>query len=301
MITTWFLGTPEAAIPSLRSLASISEVRLVVTRPDRPQGRNRRVTSPPVKVAADELGIEVLQPESGTDLARAVQHRPAPDVGVVVAFGMILRPPILAIPRGGFLNVHFSLLPRWRGAAPVQRAVMAGDTETGVTVMAMDAGLDTGPVVDVRRTAIHPSETGGELTQRLAGMGAELLAATLGPWFDGRLTASPQQEEQATYASRLEAADRILGPTLTLTEAIDRVRALAPEPGAQVDVTGRPHRVLALAPGEIDLPPGRWGDSDGHPHLGFADGAARIVTIQPPGKRPLAGADWLRGRPLLEG
>lgn len=298
MMTSWFMGTPEAAIPSLRALAEGSDVQLVVTRPDRPQGRHRRVAPPPVKVAAEELGLEVFQPHSTPELIAQTALLPVPDVGVVVAFGMILRPQTLEHPERGFLNVHFSLLPRWRGAAPVERAIMVGDTESGVSLMEMDVGLDTGPVAAVSRTNILPTETGGALTERLAVMGADLLTSTLPGWVDHRISPTPQDDEGATYAARIEAADRHLDPTLRVAEAINRVRALAPVPGAQLELDGRPHRVLALEESEVDTSPGQWSDRDGHPHIGFADGSARVITIQPPGKRAMGGADWLRGRTL---
>lgn len=298
MLTSWFMGTPDAAIPSLRGLAEGSDVQLVVTRPDRPQGRHRRVAPTPVKVAAEELGLDVFQPHSIAELVARTALLPAPDVGVVVAFGMILRPQTLEHPRRGFLNLHFSLLPRWRGAAPVERAIMAGDTESGVSLMEMDAGLDTGPVVAVTRTNILATETGGVLTGRLAVLGADLLTSSLPGWVDHRITPTPQDHEGATYAARIEAADRHLDPTLKVTEAIDRVRALAPAPGAQLEVDGQPHRLLALEKSDVDASPGQWSDREGHPHIGFADGSARVITIQPPGKRAMGGADWLRGRTL---
>lgn len=297
-VRTAFLGTPEAAIPSLETLARVSDVQIVITRPDRPRGRSRRIQSPPVHDAARELGLEIEQPRSASDLVAALERRHL-DLGVVVAFGMLLRPEVLALPKAGFLNVHFSLLPRWRGAAPVERAIMAGDDETGVTIMQMDEGLDTGPIVATRKTPIGPGETGGSLRNRLAGLGAQLLAETLDPWVSGQMTARPQPTEGITYAPRLEAADRHLDFSMDASDAFNRVRALAPAPGARLDIEGGPHKVLEVSAAEIPLTPGEWSvDDAGFPVAGFADGTLTIVTIQSPGKRAMSGAEWLRGHSL---
>lgn len=295
---TTFLGTPEAAVPSLRALARISQVDVVVTRPDRPRGRSRRLQPPPVKEAALELGLEIAQPATGTDLAECLAGRDL-DVGVVVAFGMILRPQILALPERGLLNVHFSLLPRWRGAAPVERAVMAGDEATGVSLMLMDEGLDTGPVLARAETPISAEETGGHLRDRLSRMGADLLTETLPAWLAGDIQPRPQPDEGVTYAAKLETADRVLDPEMTVGGLVNRVRALAPAPAATLMIGESPHKVLRVVPSTIRIPPGVWLEGpDGVPVLGVVDGAVAIEEIQPPGKRPMAGADWLRGREL---
>jgi methionyl-tRNA formyltransferase len=300
-VRTAFLGTPEAAIPSLEALTRVSDVQIVITRPNRPRGRSRRIQSPPVHDAARTLGLEIEQPRSASELVAALEGRRL-DLGVVVAFGMLLDPEILALPENGFLNVHFSLLPRWRGAAPVERAIMAGDDETGVTIMQMDEGLDTGPIVAARQTPIGPEETGGALRGRLADLGAELLAETVDPWVSGQMTARPQPTEGITYATRLETADRHLDFSMDSIDASNRVRALAPAPGARLDIEGVPHKVLEVSAAEMPLTPGEWNvDHSGFPVAGFTDGALTIVTIQPPGKRAMSGAEWLRGRPLPQG
>lgn len=292
-----FLGTPRASVPSLLALTRIADVDLVVTRPDAPRGRRRRRQPPPVKEAAEELGLPVAQPSHRSELAEILTGREI-DVGVVVAFGMILQPEVLAIPRSGFVNVHFSLLPRWRGAAPVERAVMAGDAETGVTIMVMDEGLDTGPILAQQRTPITEADTGGSLRDRLSEMGAELLVETLPRWVAGDLEPSPQPEEGATHASRLEPEDRIITARMPVTEAWNRIRALAPDIGAQLEIEGVTHKILEASPRRTPLAPGEWASVDGRPVVGLADGALEIVTIQPPGKRAMSGADWLRGRSL---
>ncbi|HEX2154920.1 MAG TPA: methionyl-tRNA formyltransferase [Acidimicrobiia bacterium] len=297
MSSAVFMGTPEAAVPSLEALHSVADIRLVVTRPDRGRGRSRRVQPPPVKKAAERLGLEVAQPENRAALGTAMEGRSF-DVGIVVAFGMILPPDVLAVPHAGFLNVHFSLLPRWRGAAPVERAVMAGDTETGVTVMVMDEGLDTGPIVAQRATTIAPEETGGSLRTRLAKMGADLLAGVVPAWVAGELETESQPDRGASYASRLETADLTLDSSMSAERAAALVRALAPDRGARLEIDGVVHKILGVRPHGAGLAPGSWGEIDHRPVRGFIDGALEILTIQPPGKKPMSGEAWLRGRPL---
>lgn len=301
MTATVFMGTPEAAVPSLRVLAETTGVRLVVTRPDRRRGRSGRLQPPPVKDAALELGLDVAQPETSAQLGALVAGAGAFDVGVVVAFGMILRPDVLTVPRRGFLNVHFSLLPRWRGAAPVERAIMAGDEVSGVTIMAMDEGLDTGPVLASRREPIDPEETGGQLTNRLARSGAELLRLTVKAWAGGDVKPAPQPETGITYAAKIGPSDRRLTVEMTPIAFANTVRALAPDPGAQVDIEGETHKVLAAAPLDEPLATGTWATANGFPALGLVGGAVVISVIQPAGKRPMGGDAWLRGRTLPGG
>ncbi|HSM44083.1 MAG TPA: methionyl-tRNA formyltransferase, partial [Acidimicrobiia bacterium] len=174
-----FLGTPGAAVPTLETLIAEHEVGLVVTQPDRPQGRSSKPVPPPVKVSASAHDIGVAQPQTREELARVIGHHAPFDVGIVVAYGRILRPEVLELPGNGMLNVHFSLLPRWRGAAPVARALMAGDEMTGVTIIKLDEGLDTGPVLTAQAIDISKSDNAGELTDRLARLGARLVANVL--------------------------------------------------------------------------------------------------------------------------
>lgn len=294
---TVFAGTPPEAVPSLEALNRIGEVDLVITRPDRPRGRSRAPRPPAVKTAAVTLGLPVAQPSTAGELEEVLGSRSF-DVGVVVAFGMILRPRALATASAGFLNVHFSLLPRWRGAAPVERAIMAGDTSTGVSIMVMDEGLDTGPVIAREPTPIHADDTGGSLRERLADMGASLLSGTVAGWFEGELEALPQDPADATYAARIEPGDRLLGSHMSVIEFVDRVRALSPTPGARLRIGTEYHKILRVTPVDHGLDPGAWDRSDGLPMLGVAGGSVLIREIQPPGKRPMTGEEWLRGRRL---
>lgn len=294
---TVFAGTPPEAVPSLEALSRLGEVDLVITRPDRPRGRSRAPRPPAVKTAAASLGLPVAQPATAEELEDVLGSRTF-DVGVVVAFGMILRPRALAAPSAGFLNVHFSLLPRWRGAAPVERAIMAGDTSTGVSIMVMDPGLDTGPVVARQETPIHPDDTGGSLRERLAEMGARLLGDTVGAWAEGQIEAEAQDSSGASYAARIEPRDRLVSSDMSVVEFVDRVRALSPTPGARLMIGMEYHKILRAIPAADGPDPGEWGASDAHPMFGVTGGSVLIEEIQPPGKRPMTGEEWLRGRRL---
>ena len=233
-----FYGTPVEAVPSLQALVNLAEVPLVVTRPDRPRGRSGTPQPPPVKEAARALGLEVSQPErAGRDVER--MRTLAPDVAVVVAYGQILPPDLLAVPRHGFVNVHFSLLPRWRGASPVVRAILAGDGVTGVTLMQLDAGMDTGPVLAVTPTRVGDDETAGELTGRLAVVGAALLAEHLPAWVVGEITPRPQPEAGATAAARVRVEEAFVDPTRHRARGgVARGAGLRPQAGG-VDGDGR--------------------------------------------------------------
>lgn len=290
-----FFGTPEAAVPSLRALMRVSEVAAVVTRPDAPRGRSGRPQPSAVARFAHEVGIPTSRPAGRSELFEVVEAAGVFDVGVVVAFGMILRPEILRTPTRGFVNVHFSVLPQWRGAAPVQRAILAGDVRTGVTLMEMDEGLDTGPVISTWTTAIGPDEDAGVLTDRLAHGGADLLADTLPRHVQGRVATTRQDEERASYASKLSSDERWLGPDRTLEEALRSVRGLVPWPGAWIRHVSGPVRILraqstprAPRPGEVEV------EDDGV-ICGFADGGLRADRIQPAGKQAMDARDWVRG------
>ncbi|HVR34029.1 MAG TPA: methionyl-tRNA formyltransferase [Acidimicrobiia bacterium] len=292
---TIFLGTPPAAVPVLLRLVGNADVSTVVTRPDRPRGRSRRPMPSAVKIAADELGIGVFQPETSADLQAGLGDRSPFDVGVVVAFGMLIRPETLALPRHGFVNVHFSVLPRWRGAAPVQRAMLARDTRTGVTLMEMDEGLDTGPVLSTASTAIGPHEDAGALTERLAVLGGVLIERWLPAIVTGRVASTPQDQREAVTAPKLASHERWVDLSSEPATFLAAVRALSPWPGAWVRHDGGPLRIVLAEIGSIRLAPGELTVDDGGLHLGVGDGSVRLLEVQPAGKRGMNAMDWLRG------
>ena len=300
-----FAGTPGFAVPALHAAMGKGEVLAVYTQPDRPAGRGRGVQMSMVKQAALAAGLQVRQPDSlRTREARQVLRALKPDVMVVVAYGLILPQSILDIPVHGCWNVHASLLPRWRGAAPVQRAIEAGDTRTGVCLMQMQKGLDTGPVYLRQATDIHPDETGGELTERLSGMGAQVLADGLGLLRAGLLPiAQPQSEDGATYARKVEKSEAPLDWALPARVLADKVRAFNPWPIAEAGVAGerlRIHAASALAlrhgmpPGTL-LHAGRAGID-----VATGEGALRIGVLQRDGGKPITAADWLNARRDLQ-
>ena len=229
-----FFGTAELACASLRALASNPEFKVVavVTQPDKPRGRDMRLQPSAVKAAAVELGIAVLQPKRAREEGFIQEIRElAPDLNVVVAYGQILPQALLDVPKHGSVNVHTSLLPRHRGAAPIQWAILDGDLETGVTIMKMDAGLDTGPILTERRTTIEEKDTGQSLHDRLAVMGAELLVETIPNWVNGKIVPRPQAEG-ATYARKIEKADGLIDWKEPAAQISRKVRAFTPWPGA---------------------------------------------------------------------
>lgn len=301
-----FAGTPEPAVPALRALLdSRHEVVAVVTRPDAPAGRGRRVTRSPVGRLADEHGIEVLTPAKPSDeefLARLREL--APDACPVVAYGALLGPRALEIPRHGWINLHFSLLPAWRGAAPVQAAIRAGDEITGASTFRIVPELDAGPVYGVVTEKIGPTDTAGELLSRLAVSGARLLVSTMDGIEDGTLRAVPQPAEGVTYAPKVTVADARVSFTEPAV-AVDRlVRAVTPEPGAWAQFRGArlklgPVSVVAdtglrLAPGELKV--------ERHQVLvGTATEPVRLGEVQAPGKKRMAATDWARGTRIEPG
>jgi methionyl-tRNA formyltransferase len=297
-----FAGTPEFAVPSLRAcLASGAEVVAVYTQPDRPAGRGRKLAASPVKQAALAANVPVEQPETLRDAgARARLAAHAPDLVVVVAYGLILPKAVLALPRLGCWNVHASLLPRWRGAAPIQRAILAGDAETGVDLMQMEAGLDTGPVLLEARTPITPEDTGGSLHDRLAELGARTLADGLARVLRGEtLMPIPQRAEGIEYAHKLDKAEARLDwnePALALAR---KVRAFDPWPVAEAVIDGERLRIWAAqavdgaaggAPGEVVA---RHRDAI---DVATVAGVLRITELQREGGRRIAVRDWLNAR-----
>lgn len=291
-----FLGTPQAAVPTLEALADRFEVGLVVTQPDRPRGRSGRPQPGPVTQAAKQLGISVAQPVTHEELSDALIGDGPFAVGVVVAYGRIIRPGSLQIPEAGMLNIHFSLLPRWRGAAPVNRALIEGDTMTGVTIIELDEGLDTGPVLTAQAVDIEESEDAGSLTDRLARLGARLLASNLPRYLSGEMSPVPQSEEGASYATKLTKADRELAGEDEPVTFVNRVRGLSPEPAGVIAIDGETHKIYAAEPSGADIAAGTWEKIDGWPVVGLAGGAVRILSLQAPGRQRISGESWSRGR-----
>ncbi len=299
-----FAGTPDASVPSLRTLlAGPHDVVAVLTRPDAPTGRGRRLTPSPVRIVAEEAGIEVLTPRTLRD--EAIQQRLrelAPDVAPVVAYGVIVPPAALSIPRHGWLNLHFSALPQWRGAAPAQRAVLAGQRRIGLTTFRLDAGLDTGDVLAVEETEIGEIETAGELLDRLAITGAELLARSLDAIADGSARFTPQCDEGASHAAKLTAAEAAIDWSRPREQVSAHIRGMSPQPGAWTLLHGERTKILGVAaaapPPELSLAPGALHATKRALFVGTGTEPLALGTISSPGRRPLAGADWARGAAL---
>lgn len=296
-----FLGTPEAAVPTLTALDKAMDVSLVITQPDRPRGRSKKPKPPPVKLAAQGLGLEVAQPTTAASLHESLSSVAALDLAVVVAFGRIVRPESLEVPVAGMLNVHFSLLPRWRGAAPVNRALMAGDSMTGVTIIQLNEGLDTGPVLTAQAVDIDSNENAGSLTGRLAVLGANLLVSSIEDYLSGALTPVPQSDEGMTYAAKIERHDRRIELSMTSNAVINLVRGLAPDPAAVLSIDGQPHKILEATVVEETIERGTWQSRSWFPIVGVTGGSFRIDVIQPPGRSVMPSTDWLRGRDVHSG
>ena len=302
-----FAGTPEFAVPCFEACrASGVDVVAVYTQPDRPAGRGRKLTPSPVKQAALAAGIAVEQPESlKPPEARRTLANYRPDLLIVVAYGLILSRKVLATPRLGCWNVHASLLPRWRGAAPIQRAILAGDTESGVDLMQMEAGLDTGPVMLQRRTPIAVDETGGSLHDRLSLLGADVLAEGLRRTVAGEsLAATPQSEDGVTYAHKLDKAEARLDVARPSAELERKVRAFDPWPVAEAEVLDEPLRIWAAHAIDRDhseAPGAVLGASRDGIDLACGEGVLRITALQRAGGKRISAADYLNARPELRG
>jgi methionyl-tRNA formyltransferase len=293
-----FAGTPAAAVPSLRALAaSEHEVVAVVTREDAPLGRKRILTPTPVADAAGELGIPVLKANRIAPLeARLTALRP--DLGVIVAYGGLIREPVLSTPSRGWINLHFSLLPRWRGAAPVQRALIAGDRETGAAVFQLVPELDAGPVYGTLVQPIGRNETAGHLLAELAESGARLLTEVVDA-IDAGTAIATEQVGEVTLAPKLELEDGRLEWSRPATELDARIRGTTPEPGAFAMVGEERLKVLdaAIAHESSPLAPGEFEVRAGRLLVGTGTDPLHLVTVHPAGKRAMAAADWWRGRP----
>lgn len=292
-----FMGSPDFAVPILERLSLEYSITGVVTQPDRPAGRGGQPHQSNVKKSALRLGFQVIQPEK-LQQPEAVKQITTwnPDVIVVAAFGQILRPEILNLPRFGCINVHGSILPRWRGAAPIQAAILAGDTETGITIMKMDPGIDTGPLLSQDKIAIAPRDTSGSLSVKLASLGADLLSKTLPAYLCGDVVPKAQCEAGATYAPMLRKEDGILDfsqPAILLER---RVRALFPWPGTFFERNGATLKVLAASVSTSRSPGvGIRIKVNDHPAVGTGDGILLLEEVQPAGKKPMPGKAFLAG------
>ncbi len=292
-----FMGSPAFATPALQRLVERYDVVGVVTQPDRPAGRGREMTPPPVKALAGQLGIPVFQPESlRTPEAFEKLIDWSPDVIIVIAFGQILRKNILDLPRLGCVNIHGSVLPRWRGASPVQAAILAGDTETGVTIMKMDTGVDSGAILATRRTAILLTDTADTLGKRLAEIGADLLIETLPDYLEGKLAGQPQDESLATYAGLIRKEEGLLDFSQPAEALERRIRAFNPWPSTWFFWRGQTIKVHAaqVLPDDGAVP-GMRKIISGAPAIGTSTGWLVLDEIQPAGKKRMSGDMFLRG------
>ena len=304
-----FAGTPEFAVPALQALARHGyDIPLVLTQPDRRAGRGRRFHACAVKRCAESLRLPLAQVD---DLRSEANRRPlreaAPDLMIVVAYGLILPPAVLSIPRYGCINIHASLLPRWRGAAPIQRAILAGDTVTGVTLMQMDAGLDAGPIIAQRSCAIAAQDTAGSLHDRLSALGAELVIETLPPYLRGEIQAVPQAEAGACYAPKLDKREALIDWRQPAVRIERQIRAFNPWPIAQTQLEGEPLRLWEARLQHAEGTHGRPGEvldiGDEGVSVAAGEGTLTLLTVQRPGKRPVSARDLnnslaLKGRRL---
>lgn len=303
-----FAGTPAFATPTLRMLCNRGHRPVaVLTQPDRPTGRGRHLGASPVKQLAIELGIPVLQPATlKTEAAQAELRALAPDLLVVVAYGLLLPPAVLDIPSHGCVNVHASILPRWRGASPIQAAILAGDCNTGVSIMAMEAGLDTGPVYRCAPLVIDAQETAGELEQRLAALGADTLSAALDGLLAGTLPSRPQAGDGIVYAGRISKADGRIDWRQPAAQIARQIRAYNPWPVAETTLTGQQLRCFAASVQSAGTPAGGTQPAPGQIiavgsegiSVQTGDGVLDLRTVQLPGRQKVAATDLARSRPL---
>ncbi|MFN2555978.1 MAG: methionyl-tRNA formyltransferase [Nitriliruptorales bacterium] len=291
-----FFGTPDVAEPALQTLAAAEdvEVAVVVTNPDRPRGRSRRPVPPPVKVVAHDLDLPVCQPMRAAEIAPRLEALDL-EAAAVVAYGALLPPAVLAAVRHGFVNLHFSLLPRWRGAAPVQHAIRAGDQVTGVTTFVLDEGMDTGPVLEQMKVEIGPEETAGELLARLARLGAPVLLDSLRRLVAGEQPV-PQPAEGVTLARKVASEDVAIDWKSSATEVVRLVRSANPAPGAHTVFRGRRLKVWRARVTDFEGMPSQFvGEDHQGPVVGTGEGAVILTELQPEGRPAMSGAAFVRG------
>ncbi len=298
-IRTVFMGSPDFSVPILTELQKIVHVVGVVTQPDRPAGRGRVMQSPPVKLLADSLLIPTIQPERLSEpWAMQKLAEWSPDLVVVAAFGQILKKEVLDMPRLGCLNVHASLLPRWRGASPVQAAILHGDLSTGVTIMKMDVGLDDGPILTLREISIREPITGGALSDNLSMLGAKTLVEILPSYINGMIAPYPQDHTNATYTKKIKKSDGLLDFTLPAQDLVRKVLAYNPWPGAFFSLGDKLIRVHeAHAHDTFEAEPNAHYIVNDRPALGTSNGLLVLDLIQPAGRQPMPGIAFLNGHP----
>lgn len=295
-----FFGTGPFALPALRALAP--HVALVVTQPDRPTGRGMKLQPAPAKLLAQELGLEVESPERARNLDFVEKLKAIDaDAHVVASYGQILSQAVLDSARRGGINLHGSILPLYRGAAPIQRCILDGHTETGITLMQMDRGMDTGDMIHVERTPIGPDETYGELQDRLAILAAEMAVDWMPRIVAGDYPRTPQEAERATLAPKIEKAEAELSFARPAAEEYNRFRAFTPAPGPFVRTTGGTLRLHQVRLAEGEGEPGTILAVSPEPIVAFAGGALRLIEVQPEGKKRMAGRDWANGARLRPG
>ena len=291
-----FIGTPAFALPCLTALTNSHQVVGVVTQPDRRAGRNKRLREPPIKAQARDSGLPLIQPQRIREEAAIETLRSwAADVHVVAAYGQIIPQALLDLPRYGTVNVHASLLPRWRGAAPIQAAIRAGDRNSGVTIMLLDAGLDTGPLLAKRALPLAPEETGQSLHDKLSLLGAELLIETLPRYLNGEIEPRRQDDSQATYAPQIKKEDGKIDWSCSALAIERMVRAFTPWPGAYTCWAGAQIRILAGHYGGGSAEAGQVVEQDGNIAIGTGDGLYYPTSLQAPGKRRLHISDFVNG------
>jgi len=307
-----FAGTPDFAVPALDALAASRHALVgVLTQPDRPAGRGRALTASPVKQRALQLGLPIDQPPRlATPGQRATLEHWAPELLVVVAYGLLLPQPVLSLPRLGCVNIHASLLPRWRGAAPIQRAILAGDAETGIAIMALEPTLDTGPVYATERVRIAPLETAGELQQRLAALGAAALLPVVDALAAGVARAVAQPPDGVTYAAKLRKEEAVIDWRQDATQIERQVRAFNPWPVAETTLAGERVRIWraraqtgppALAgarPAAVPVPGALLAGAAGAVRVACGSGVLQVDELQLPGKRVIHASDFAHARPL---
>ncbi|MEV0413265.1 methionyl-tRNA formyltransferase [Streptomyces sp. NPDC050448] len=301
-----FAGTPEVAVPALDALIASGrhEVAAVVTRPDAPAGRGRRLIASPVAERAEEAGIEVLKPVKPRDPEFQARLREIdPDCCPVVAYGALLPKSALDIPRNGWVNLHFSLLPAWRGAAPVQHSIMAGDQVTGASTFLIEEGLDSGPVYGHLTEEVRPTDTSGDLLTRLAFAGAGLLAATMDGIEDGTLRAVEQPADGISLAPKITVEDARIDWNAPAMRADRVVRGCTPAPGAWTVFRGERLKLISvgLVADRTDLAPGELAPAKNNVYVGTGSHAVELLWVQPQGKKPMRGADWARGVRIAPG